>query len=790
MKKSMQRGLAACLIIAMMLIGACSKQPSGGISGTQGEEGSKAMGRYLEESVPLPDGMTSVSALARLADGTIRMLCTDAKEGMHVFDSKDNGLTFKEAEGYSEILEEAGFGPQTGTEAKNSGSFYASTSAISREGALLINKQIFSTGDGSEENTSLDSQWYYISSDLKLKQIPVTFSSTEEIESYSQMPNSSGFTAAGELLVSNITGELLQINPETEEVLHTYQDCLTTFCIGTTLYAVTSSGIDSYDTTTGQLLAADSVLNDFYKNAKGETSNGVAVSTVGSGALLMASGKEDGSVYYLNSTGLYRHVKDGTAMEQIINGSLVSFSSPDTSLAHMTVNDDGTFLISAYTRTGMQLYRYAYSDQVSAMPEKELKVYSLTDSMTVRQSIAAYQKQHPDTFVSLEIGMSGDDAVTASDALRTLNTNIMAGKGPDVLILDGMPIDSYIEKGMLADLSGLLDEIEQSDGLFENIARAYEKNGQVNAVPTGFQVPILQGSTASIEQVSDLASLGDLVSSLRESNPDKSTILTRTDSDDLLNLLYPVCAPAWFLQDGTIDESKLKEFLTVLKKIGDAEKAGTGQEEPDQTIVFVGGGGLSSNTADALMGLFDYLYGNRVLNAGAISSVNDLSYIISANDSLGLSYVPMNGQASNVYIPRNIVGINARSGQIGDAQDFIRAFLSKENQLMSTEGFPVNRAAFDQACDKEENQSGDADLGSLSVSDAASGEATLTIHWPSKEQLNEFRAILTALNTPCAIDSTVLDAVRAPAGRYLDGSIDLDTAVSDIMQKINLYLSE
>ena len=97
----------------------------------------------------------------------------------------------------------------------------------------------------------------------------------------------------------------------------------------------------------------------------------------------------------------------------------------------------------------------------------------------------------------------------------------------------------------------------------------------------------------SIEQASDLASLGQLVSSLRESNPDKNMILSRTDNDDLLNLLYPICAPAWFLQDGTIDESKLKEFLTVLKKIGDAEKAGTGQEGPDQTIVFVGGGGLN-----------------------------------------------------------------------------------------------------------------------------------------------------------------------------------------------------
>ncbi len=53
--------------------------------------------------------------------------------------------------------------------------------------------------------------------------------------------------------------------------------------------------------------------------------------------------------------------------------------------------------------------------------------------------------------------MSGEDSVTVSDALRTLNTDIMAGKGPDVLILDGMPVENYIQKGLLEDITDTVE---------------------------------------------------------------------------------------------------------------------------------------------------------------------------------------------------------------------------------------------------------------------------------------------------------------------------------------------
>ena len=39
-----------------------------------------------------------------------------------------------------------------------------------------------------------------------------------------------------------------------------------------------------------------------------------------------------------------------------------------------------------------------------------------------------------------------EDGITREDALKKLNTELLSGSGPDVLILDKMPYDSYMEK--------------------------------------------------------------------------------------------------------------------------------------------------------------------------------------------------------------------------------------------------------------------------------------------------------------------------------------------------------
>ena len=63
-----------------------------------------------------------------------------------------------------------------------------------------------------------------------------------------------------------------------------------------------------------------------------------------------------------------------------------------------------------------------------------------------------------------------------SDDIRSLNTERLNGEGADVLILDRLPVDSYIEKGVLMDISGLRDELVKDSGMLENIGKALDRD--------------------------------------------------------------------------------------------------------------------------------------------------------------------------------------------------------------------------------------------------------------------------------------------------------------------------
>ena len=52
--------------------------------------------------------------------------------------------------------------------------------------------------------------------------------------------------------------------------------------------------------------------------------------------------------------------------------------------------------------------------------------------------------------------------------MKNLNTEIMSGEGPDVLLMDNLDAENYIERGMLEDISGIMEKA----GILENIQKA------------------------------------------------------------------------------------------------------------------------------------------------------------------------------------------------------------------------------------------------------------------------------------------------------------------------------
>ena len=75
---------------------------------------------------------------------------------------------------------------------------------------------------------------------------------------------------------------------------------------------------------------------------------------------------------------------------------------------------------------GGRLLSYEYSADTPTVPDTELTIYSLEENSGIRQAVVMFQKKYPDIYLTLETGMSGNDGVTRTDALKTLNTEIMA----------------------------------------------------------------------------------------------------------------------------------------------------------------------------------------------------------------------------------------------------------------------------------------------------------------------------------------------------------------------------
>ena len=201
---------------------------------------------------------------------------------------------------------------------------------------------------------------------------------------------------------------------------------------------ITSRGPLFYDMENEMVSDGDKVLQDFIMEKVGDEIG----SNTDSYTIVMVQGEEKAVVYFACESGLYRHVIGGTAVEEVMAGNLSSLGDPMMSLAGMAVLPDNEF---AVLYTNGKMYRYVYDPDIPTIPDQQVGIYSLTENYAIRQAVSLFQKQHPEVYVRYEIGMTAGSGMIKEDAVKNLNTKIMSGSGPDLLVLDGLPRSSYRE---------------------------------------------------------------------------------------------------------------------------------------------------------------------------------------------------------------------------------------------------------------------------------------------------------------------------------------------------------
>lgn len=743
------------------------------VSDDRGEEEQSpdafAMGRYVEKIIDLEDRVGYGNNLFRMADG--KLVITDyANEFLN---SADNGETWeadKSAENWKKALAEKGS---------------IENIAVGRDNTIAVIYDAGQDNSQEEENPFVNNnQLMLIKPDGT--QVSVEISLTEEDESLRM----AWISDQGRIFVSTYGSNLYEIQDDgSSTVFLTLESAPMLITFQNNLMIADGWDYETlliYDMEKKEYIE-DEVLKDFLKeNYKDRSNNGG-----GFYDLYFFMGEEN-ILYLAGKNGLHRHVIGGNAIEQVIDGKLSVFNNPSFALRGMTALDNREFLALF---SGGAVVKFTYNPDIPTVPAKKLKVYSLKENNTVLQAVTLYQMACPEAYVEYEVGMKEGSSVTREDALKSLNTKMMADDGPDVLILDSLPVDSYMEKGLLLDLSPVLDNLDGEDALFDNLVDAFRTDDKIYMMPCEIELPVIYGSESYTSKAADLSGLADALEELREAQPGKN-LFGLCSAQTVMRLFSMVSVPSWKTESGEISREALEDYLMQMKRIYDVQMDGLSEEAfvryDERNDLMMEIYGIDPETDSEMnrenMDYMDYLMGQRRILCSLMSGEYEYAALCSIRRMAEYEDHEIALMGGNIFYPRTLTGISAVSENKELAEDFLRVLLGKENQLSLFRGFAVNRAAFDSI--RKEETADDEEYSSLAMMDEDGRIFTLTVYWPGEEQIRKLQSLMETVSVPYLEDAVLEEAVYEAGSNYLRGEQSLEETLDSIEKKASLYMKE
>lgn len=459
--------------------------------------------------------------------------------------------------------------------------------------------------------------------------------------------------------------------------------------------------------------------------------------------------------YLVDTTGLYRQTLDGDKWEQIFNGEGSSLSAPANVITGMALDGGDGYYIALSTSMGPRVIHYTWSDETPSLPDTELTVFSLKDYPILRQAISEYQTQNPNVKVTLQI--PSVEGATTEDVIRALNTEILNGSGPDILVLDDLPAQSYAEKGVLLDLNSVDGLLE---GVLPNLTTAQTHGDSIYQIPAQFIIPVIVSKTGTTQP----DSMSTLLQQIQANSGDVPYLVIPPNLDAAESFLmdwYLPCAPEVY-SNNTLDVAQLETVLGQIQSMhsqlqSDAAKFGVTQE------------GIWVETDSMVESIDDGIY--QVGQGSATAHVTTLT----GEASLYALRLLQDGQCqidslygSDRFLPQCSVGITANSQQQEVAEDFLSVLLSQSVQSAYVGiGLPVREEA----------------LKAVTLKTFSDENGKLQ---PLGEQ---FLDLCQTLYSAIPRDAVVEEAIRAQASTVLNGGSATDAA-NTIADTVNIYLAE
>jgi len=321
-----------------------------------------------------------------------------------------------------------------------------------------------------------------------------------------------------------------------------------------------------------------------------------------------------------------------------------------------------------------------------------VEVSTLGDTKSLKQAEKLYEQKNPKIDIQIKGAFpengsdkegSKTDDTSIEKTISKVNTEFLSGKGSDVIVLDGLPADKYGKKGLLTDLSKMMEQDKSFDKnqYFNKVLDNSKTNEKLYGIPLYFWLSGLLGDDKAIQQsgvkVNDKEWTWSEFTSIGKELASKGThthVIGNTPPEQMLQFLVQDHYSK--LVDKASGQAKFQSDLFV-QMLEDVKKM------YEQKIV----------TADSVA------LGEAYFVPAPIMSVEEyfsFGYSLGITESKMYQKPHIAGQKKGVaFTPNTTVGINAKSPVKKEAWNFLKFLMSDEVQSKGN-GFPINKAVYEQ----------------------------------------------------------------------------------------------
>lgn len=766
MRHIKRRGRA---LLYLMVFAVCAA-----FSGCGGKEEEIPMGRYADREVKLPPGAFDYMHT-----------CPD---GSYYLYGLDTNLTFVEAQGGSKETDRSW--------EKNANIRVKYAVGVSDSGSY-----VFAYTPNFWNDEELEALW--LEGDIRF----LYYYADAKGERHALEPHGEGyqkgtnlntfaFSPEGELYAAS-ESQMYRMdveNGETDSLFATSGQVESIVFIDDVMLAADRERVYLYDRKEGKPLENNDILSEFVaSHSKG-------------GFVMTVSDKDTQVLYMACRTGLYRYIWGGAVIEQIADGQMTALGDTRRNPLGIQSLDNGEFRLLF---TGNYMVEMYYDETLPARPSRELTIYSLEENGWIRYAGQLFQKEHPDVLVRYETGMDGDNAVSREDALKNLNTRLLAGEAPDVIVMDNMDIEQYAEKGVLRELDGILQPYLDDGILYRNIVEGMRMTDEekLYSVPMMVYLPLWLGEEMYLEGEDSLEDIVAGMELARQKHPEGPILYTPYPQDVLLQTM-PVCLPVWTKEDGSLDVDKLTAYYQAVSRMWEIDSSGfdeAGREAWQKNNAEF----YEPNDIDMIDIGFNYQYSAQQ-NFG--ETWMQLGFLL--NPQIGASNVHViksnmarewqekeledtvnfgayTGQADNVYWAKIIVGLCEQGKEPELAEEYLNLLLSDGMMRKWWLDKPRNQSGITIRKDSLRDL---MDINNVEFEEVMGmknpGAINTELTWPTEEEKQWIYQMMEDASC-CYRPGTMLQECAMEAGvRVLTGELTPEEGASEVERKMAIAMEE